>query len=866
MRLHTLFLIILISAGCTDIDASNDTANIVHAINDRNGLPIITINGVTAVTAEFHFWGNNWKWANTNTELQVDQQKKYILVGNNTDLDFSFKANILHNIGSNVSWSYEFRSNKDINGIIGGGIVFKLNKDIIDILGTPEIMKNNRGWYWGMERDQRITVTFSPSVERVFFERGNAEEIRAFIFNGKIPQGIKAVTMELSLPKSASLEKTISERFDTPLDSIPSYINHIHNLPIDFSFLNKGERPAGKHGFLKAEGEILRFEDGTSYPFWGTNITSYMIFQTKKSDVIKQAKRLSKLGFNLVRIHHHDSPWVNPNIFGRKGLSNTSKLNAEMLDKIHWWIKCLKDEGIYIWLDLHAQRYFLEGDNIYGYDEIKYKSKKKEISLKGYNYVNPSMQNAMKKFNRQYLQKINKYTGNALINEPAIIALLITNENDITHHFGNYLLPDQNVPLHNKIYMDYANTFAIEHNLPNDKTWLSWKHGPSKIFLNDLEHNFNMSMINDLKAIGVKVPIATTNTWGNNPISSLPALMAGDVIDIHAYGKVLEIESNPVATPNMLNWISAGQVLGMPVTVSEWNVSPFPTQDRHISPLIVASKASQQGWDAVMQYAYSQEPFHYTASLSNWHMFNDPAYLTTMPAAALMYRRGDVQEANTNYVFTPEPKTFYYQKISPENSIALRTASEIGKLAIKIPHSPELPWINETSLPSNAISFNDFNKSFINKDSNSVVSDTNEIYRDWSKGFFTVNTSKTQLAAGWLRDKNIKLDNVIINLKTKNACVIVQSITNQPISNSKKILISMSGQSQPSNGNKLPFRSEKIQGTISINAPPGLFVHYINDKGTKVHYDFKFTNGKYIIELDKIPFTNWISLEHKSGN
>ena len=33
---------------------------------------------------------------------------------------------------------------------------------------------------------------------------------------------------------------------------------------------------------------------------------------------------------------------------------------------------------------------------------------------------------------------------------------LITNENDVTQHFGNALLPDKRVPKHNQIYMAEA--------------------------------------------------------------------------------------------------------------------------------------------------------------------------------------------------------------------------------------------------------------------------------------------------------------------------------------------------------------------------------------------------------------------------
>jgi hypothetical protein len=72
--------------------------------------------------------------------------------------------------------------------------------------------------------------------------------------------------------------------------------------------------------------------------------------------VKRQARRLSELGFNLVRIYHHDSPWVVPNIFGERTAMDTKSLSQAMLERLDWWITCLKQEGIYVWLDLHVGR------------------------------------------------------------------------------------------------------------------------------------------------------------------------------------------------------------------------------------------------------------------------------------------------------------------------------------------------------------------------------------------------------------------------------------------------------------------------------------------------------------------------------
>jgi hypothetical protein len=87
------------------------------------------------------------------------------------------------------------------------------------------------------------------------------------------------------------------------------------NSPVDLSFLNRDDQPAGRRGFVKPVGDHFVFEDGTPARFWGGNLAAFAIFSTPRQNVARQAHRMAKLGYNLMRIHHHDSAWVDPNIF-----------------------------------------------------------------------------------------------------------------------------------------------------------------------------------------------------------------------------------------------------------------------------------------------------------------------------------------------------------------------------------------------------------------------------------------------------------------------------------------------------------------------------------------------------------------------
>ena len=58
------------------------------------------------------------------------------------------------------------------------------------------------------------------------------------------------------------------------------------------------------------------------------------------------------------------------------------------LDAIDYWIKCLKDEGVYVWLDMHYLREIKPGDGVsQGWDEI---ARAKGI-IWGFNDINPQL-------------------------------------------------------------------------------------------------------------------------------------------------------------------------------------------------------------------------------------------------------------------------------------------------------------------------------------------------------------------------------------------------------------------------------------------------------------------------------------------
>ena len=836
----------------------------VASVDERSGLPTLVRGGSPALVSALTFWEKNWAWTYLAGEFKVNGPYRYSLVGQNKALDFDLNAQIQKQDEQKLTWNFAVDAHSMKPDVIGGGIVFRFDPALFPgEMGEPALLPDNRGWSWGNAQGRRIEMRFEPALASVYFEPGDKSEIRAFFYKNSIKPGRQNFTATLSVSGDVTLGPTASERFglaqpkDWPTDKLDWKTS-----PVDLSFLNAQEKPAGKRGFVKAAGEQLLFADNTPARFWGTNLSAYTLFRTPDDAIQLQAKRLSALGFNLVRLHHHDSPWVFPNIFGDGNvIQDTQELSPQSLKKIDWWIKCLKDEGIYVWLDMHVERAVSAKDNIFGFEEMP-KNSKNTADLKGYAYVNSTIEQAMKRFAESYLTHVNSYTGLAYKDDPAIAAILITNENDVTHHYGNALLPDKKVPKHNKVYMAEAEAFARQHNLSASQTWRSWEPGPSKLFLNDLEQRFNVDMIQHLRGLGVKVPIATTSSWGGNGLNSLPALTAGDVIDVHSYGGPGQLEKNPLTSEGIVNWIAAGQVVGKPLTVTEWNNEPFPTPDRHSLPLYMAGTASHQGWDALMQYAYSQEPLTGGwMTADNWHAYNDPAMLATLPAAALLYRRADVAPARTTYVFAPTPDTLFNQSITAANSALLRTAMEKGKLQVAMPSTPQLPWLQQSVIPSDAKVFHDPNQSLLDANASEATTDTGELKRNWKQGVYTINTPRTQAATGWIGGESIALGNIEVNVKTANASVVVQSLDDTPVGRSQDLLISLGARAVPQDDGKTPFYVEPLEGALTIQAPQGLSLFSQDSLGQMKNLPASYANGRYTINFDGVQASNWLFLK-----
>lgn len=845
-------------------------------ISEEDSFFAVMDNTMPVMSMKYIGWGANWKWSSIKIKSSHQSRNGAYLgsqfEGSIPKLDVLFDGTV--KVGQNkAAWVYNWDKKQEHPDAIGFGLEFSFAEDSPAYkapVESPELLPGNQGWKWHTPDGQGMEVKFAPALAKLYFERQKKNRIRALFFTS-IVEGVAQTTMTVTVTGKntrifgpAVLNYDDNDKQEWHRDILSEKAS-----PVDLSFLNKNDLPAGKHGFVKAQADKLVFEDGTPVKFWGANIMASALFASSDAEINAHAKRIAQLGFNLIRIHHHDSGWVKPNIFGNRP-DNTQELSSEAFKKLDWWIKCLKDEGIYVWLDLHVGRTFTKNDGIENFDELanrkalKNKGKDKaetEVNVKGFNYYNESIQKQMQKFNEAYLTHVNSFTNLAYKDDPAIMALLVTNENDLTQHFGNSLLQDKGVPKHNAIFTDDAKKFSETSGLSGKKVWRTWEMGESKIYLSDVEHRFNQKMLPHLRGLGTKSMIATTNSWGGMGLFGLPSLTDGDLIDAHSYGRAEEFNYNPRYNPGFLAWIGAAQVTGKPLSVTEWNIEPFPAADRFTAPIYAASIANLQGWDAMMLYGYSQGKLDRITKGSNYSSYNDPAIIGLMPAAALLYRQNHVSPAKQDYELKLSKEDFFYKRQDPRTSSTIRSLLETSRFTVTMPDTKELPWLKNKQATVKTSIVNDANKDFIPEGQNFVQSDTGELKRDWEKGIHTINTPKSQIASGWIGGKAIKLDEVTFNIDTKNAVVAVQSLDDRALKDSKHIFITAMARSIPEKNNRLPFLSEPVIGTIVLSAPPGLTLYPINrlgerDRPLKAGYQ----KGKYQFKFDEGSQGHWYVL------
>lgn len=207
---------------------------------------------------------------------------------------------------------------------------------------------------------------------------------------------------------------------------------HIHKAvqnvgALDFSHLL--DAPAGKHGFVSAKNGHLYFEDGTRAKFIGFNIAARSNMPDHDT-ADRMARRFASMGVNVIRLHAadnviNDTPlsWAcsreAPLLDYESGSSR--RFHPVGLDRFDYLVSRLKAEGIYLHVDTLVARSFVKGDDL-DCDAVI------PATAKCYPTMNERLIELQQEYMRELLCHVNPYTGLALIDDPAVMTIQISNE------------------------------------------------------------------------------------------------------------------------------------------------------------------------------------------------------------------------------------------------------------------------------------------------------------------------------------------------------------------------------------------------------------------------------------------------------
>ncbi|MDF1570637.1 MAG: hypothetical protein P1P82_03365 [Bacteroidales bacterium] len=691
-----------------------------------------------------------------------------------------------------------------------------------------------------------------------------------------------------------------------PADTLVVFQPDWEELPsgeIDLSFLL--DKPAGKEGFLKISDGHFYTPRGERFRIWGVNLTGGSCYPDKTL-APRVAQLLASLGINAVRFHFLDSDWGAESSVFMADTNTTRALDPGQLDKLDYFVAELKKAGIYSNFNLNVGRNFREGDEV-PYHE--YLGLAKAVTL-----FDDRIIALQKEYAWQLLTHENPYTGNAYRNEPALAFVEIVNENSLVEAWFRGHLEGTHNTTQTSTWIDIPEYYARELTKKyND--WLRENASPGLIaslrkeagtgadepvprlnaeefqgasterfgiearFIIETEGKFYSGMYRFLKdSVQVNQWVAANsdhNHWksGYALLSNTSKL---DFVDGHVYwqhpryyrdeqtGKnTFSIENTPMVNDpwhSTVAQLARSAVEGKPYTVSETN-HPYPNEYASEGIPVLGAYALLQDWDGIYFYTFEHDdPSRWKVKTPRYFdIMHDPAKLSNLAAAGLMFHRADLTPAATMVFrnYTPvdlvegirsdaAPMPFFTPGLAPATPLVYRTrirsfeggANEFPALndtGQVISETGQLTWYygNADEPGTNKVgSTEPVAKEPRAKEPGEKKSGENEITGIGSKtdGLVVIDAPATQGLIGFSEKmKEVRTRNLLAALQNRFATLLLTSMDGNTIETSRKLLLSATSTSILSNAvwndtrtsleawGEMPFMIEPVVGKITLS-------------------------------------------------
>ncbi|MGF1449270.1 MAG: hypothetical protein ACFB20_07615 [Opitutales bacterium] len=667
---------------------------------------------------------------------------------------------------------------------------------------------------------------------------------------------------------------------------------------IDLRFLNEPE--AGSKGRVRRDGDGFVYGDGSPARFWMTQAGNLMIMKPPMVDV--HARRLAKYGVNMARFDFQQTFRI-----WRSG--DRAAFEAQ-LDRIHYAVSALKNEGVYLYFG-----HLFWDTHVIASSDDDLPGLKKDEKATGAMFVNEALQQKYLEWVRDLMTPINPYTGLSMAEDPAIAILEVMNESNLLFWTMN---PNQLAPHTRELLETAFGKFAIERygsigravthwgdTIAGDQlegtqaglltawhlTSQAYNDHPRRAadqieFLTGLQFDLYARMKAAFREIGIQSLIAGSN-WKTADPSTLGPL------EHHSYTAVDMICRNeyfaPVLIEDARSWaVDQGDVFGaisalkapeaagplminslvdMPYLITEnnWN---RPSPYRVEWPFLVATYGRVAGVDAWSFFSYDSPMW--INRYRPWDI-SSPIIMGQFPAYALMYRRGDVSVGepavherrplrdliNNQAVALPEIQfkdEVWKKQLGGDPTVEFESkvnprAFLVGPVRLDL--SADEPSLETAEL-----------EKFLDEDAKIIRNTNGQLVWDYGTGIARVDTPTAQGAAGFLGEAEgiLAFSNVGIVCRNDYGAVIVVSLDGKPLDQSRRILIQAGTTEQP-----YGYRTEPAgdaERIVSLGGYP-MNVEKINAQVT-----LKGMAGHTVTALDQLgyPTNTLVQVRDRNGD
>ena len=442
---------------------------------------------------------------------------------------------------------------------------------------------------------------------------------------------------------------------------------------LDFSAVRQTGVPAGKYGRVVAKGENFEFENlpGVPQRFYGVNVCMEANFP-EYEDARTFAAGLARMGYNAIRLHHHDTGVT-------EGSADGTGLNAERMRKLDGLIAACIENGIYVTTDLYVTRKTvpfraigIDKDGMAGVWDLK-----ELIPI-----WEPAFSNYLA-FARNFLNHVNPYTGRSLAREPALVTLALINEGNLGNkgqsRFCEY-------PVYREKYFAWLDIMEkqdpkyreVKREIPEALNLWDGNHTLEQtafqLFLADVEAHFARRMRRFLRdELGMKTLLGNMSCWFFPSVYQLPRMQEYDYLDDHFYVDHPEFPEKPWSLPSTcpnanplrsektrgVQPVATRRDLSKPLTISEWNYSG-PGRFRGLGGIVTGATAALQNWGGLWRFAWSHDLHGLRNPLGKemgyFEVSGDPLAVISECATICLYLRRDLPELERTYVLMADPK------------------------------------------------------------------------------------------------------------------------------------------------------------------------------------------------------------------